>query len=214
MTVGNRRALMLDHEDSFVFNLVDELRALEFEVQTIRATTSLDGLQRTIARIDPGVVILSPGPGHPSDPSRVTIPWLSTDPRIPILGICLGHQALAVAEGSQIGRSSRPVHGQATAVDWHATSRVPLESLEPTLHRPFGRYHSLVVKKPLPASLETLATCRDERGEELVMALSHRHRPRVGLQFHPESILSPEGSRVLRGLLYGLTESTHQVTNR
>jgi len=184
------RVLFLDNRDSFVFNLVDEFMRLGASVLTVRSGMTLAQMDGHVAEFQPDLVVLSPGPGRPED-GGVMIDWLRTRPPVPVLGICLGHQAMAIAAGGRVERAPRPVHGRSSTI---ALGSDPLfEGLGPTLSA--ARYHSLVVTE-LPAEMTPIATLREE-GHELVMALRHRTLPQVGVQFHPESILTPFGGRIL-----------------
>jgi anthranilate synthase component 2 len=180
------RVLVLDNRDSFVFNLVDELRARGSSVVTVRSD-----LDRRVRSLAPHLVVLSPGPGRPEE-SKVMLEWLASDPEVPVLGVCLGHQALAVAAGGEVGPAPRPVHGQSYPIE--------VDPEEPAFAGIRGvlfaaRYHSLVVTR-VPPELKVVATALDS-GRTLVMGLRHRTRCRLGLQFHPESILTPHGREVL-----------------
>ena len=188
---ASERVLVLDNRDSFVFNLVDEFRARGASVQTLRSSLSLDAWTKAVNAFAPHLVVLSPGPGRPDD-QGVMVEWLRGSPLVPVLGICLGHQALALAAGGEIERAPRPVHGRKDRVD--LSHDEPLfEGLGGSL--PAARYHSLVVSS-VPDSMKVIATAED-RGETLVMGLRHRSLCQVGLQFHPESILTPGGGSLL-----------------
>lgn len=187
----NGRVLVLDNRDSFVFNLVDELRSQGARVETLRSGLALEALERVLESFSPDLVVLSPGPGRPEE-SGVMVDWLRTDPAVPILGICLGHQAMAVAAGGEVGPAPRPVHGQRHWIDVDGEDPVFAGLGTPILA---ARYHSLVVKR-VPHSMKVVATAQDA-GERLVMAMRHRALPRLGLQFHPESILTPHGRTIL-----------------
>ena len=181
--------LVVDHYDSFTFNLVQLIESLGRETRVVksdeRPTTELLALR-------PEAVVLSPGPGHPRDAGVFTELLAQLPDEIPVLGVCLGHQALGMGSGGTIGRTE-PVHGKASLV-FHegrgilAGVPVPLEA---------GRYHSLVVDRTLPEVLELTAWTEDG----LVMGAQHRELPRYGVQFHPESILTPEGPRIVENFL-------------
>jgi len=193
-TTTKPRVLVLDNRDSFVFNLVDEFRRYDTEVATVRSNMSLEDWQSCLARFAPDLVVLSPGPGRPED-AGMMVPWLRTAPEIPILGVCLGHQALALAAGGRVERAPRPVHGRTSLIsvkDDPAFEGVSLPLVA-------ARYHSLVVTD-VPREMEVVATTRDD-GVELVMAIRHRHRCHLGVQFHPESILTPGGGRIVHQFL-------------
>ena len=183
--------LLIDNYDSFTFNLYQMIAALGSEVAVHRndALTVEGALQK-----EPAAVVVSPGPGRPSD-AGITLELLRALPDdVPVLGVCLGHQALVEAHGGELEVDERPVHGKASPV--HHTG----EGLFAGLPNPLksGRYHSLrAVRSKLPDELEL--TAWTEAGE--VMAVRHACLPRFGVQFHPESILTPQGERVLARFL-------------
>lgn len=185
------RVLVLDNRDSFVFNLVDEFRSKGASVETVRSNLSLSALEKRLLSTDPHLVVLSPGPGRPED-GGIMVEWLSSEPLIPVLGICLGHQAIAVAAGGEVGPAPRPVHGQKFRIEPVAGEPV-FEGLGGSFIG--ARYHSLTVTR-VPASVRVVATALDS-GQRLTMAIRHRSLPWLGLQFHPESILTPHGRRIL-----------------
>lgn len=185
------RVLVVDNRDSFVFNLVDEFASRGVATLTLRSTIELAELERALAEFDPHLVVLSPGPGRPED-AGVMVEWLETEPDVPVLGVCLGHQAMAVAAGGAVTRAPRPVHGRASTIDTVADEPL-FDGLGATLTA--ARYHSLVVSE-VPASMKVIASTSDG-DETLVMGLRHRHRCRVGVQFHPESILTPRGGKLI-----------------
>lgn len=201
---GPARVLVLDNRDSFVFNLVEELRRAGAETRTVRCDLSLERLEGHLAEFCPDLVLLSPGPGRPESAGAM-MPWLASDPALPVLGVCLGHQALALAAGGEVGRAPRMAHGRAQPID---LAPDPLFDGLPSRFVA-ARYHSLAVTR-VPGSMRVIATCRDE-GHELVMALRDTRRPRVGVQFHPESFLTPWGSRLLAN---ALTWARQQVAAR
>lgn len=123
------------------------------------------------------------------------VPWLRSEPAIPVLGVCLGHQALAVAAGGRVERAPRPVHGRKSPI--FVTEDPIFRDLPSPLVA--ARYHSLVVTE-VPEQMEVVATT-SEGGDELVMAIRHRRLCQVGLQFHPESILTPGGGKILSQFL-------------
>lgn len=184
------RVLVLDNRDSFVFNLVDEFGRRGAKVLTLRSNIPLETLDEHLLRFQPQMVVLSPGPGRPED-AGVMVEWLRTEPAIPVLGICLGHQAIAVACGGSVERATELVHGRASRI--HLRRDPLFEGIPSPLKA--GRYHSLVVTE-VPETLEVIATA-NENGLELVMGIRHRRLPHVGLQFHPESILTPHGGQLL-----------------
>ncbi|MCA8948123.1 MAG: aminodeoxychorismate/anthranilate synthase component II [Planctomycetes bacterium] len=180
------RVLLVDHFDSFAFLLAEQLARCAAEVRCVRAPVDPEVLARCVAEFEPALVVLSPGPGHPRAATG-TVGWLRREPDVAVFGVCLGLQALVVACGGEVDPAPRPVHGK--------SSRIALtdDPLFDGLPRPLAvaRYHSLVATR-LPAALEPIAHVRDG-DRDLVMAVRHRQRPWLGVQFHPESVLTPHG---------------------
>ncbi|MAG57516.1 MAG: anthranilate/aminodeoxychorismate synthase component II [Planctomycetes bacterium] len=194
-----REVLVIDNRDSFVFNLVEDLARLGVVSTVVRGDLPLEALEARVADRRPDLLLLSPGPGHPED-SGVMIPFLQDRPELPVLGVCLGMQAMVCALGGRVGRAPTPVHGRATSMIHHDDPAFD-GVLSPF---PAGRYHSLVATR-MPDELRATAWTHDAAGATpLVMAVRHRSLPWVGLQFHPESVLSPEGPRILRNVLGSL----------
>lgn len=200
------RILVVDHKDSFVFILGEQFARLGAAVDTLRCDVDLDRFTQRLEETSPDLVVLSPGPGHPKN-SGVTVPWLRTRPQVPTLGICLGHQAMAFAAGGEVDRGPRPVHGKASRVTFHPSARTSPIGLHKGLpdRFPVARYHSLVVTRA-PEDCEVLATTSDQ-GQHLIMAMAHRQLPWIGMQFHPESVLTPWGGRLIANIL--LWAQTH-----
>jgi para-aminobenzoate synthetase component 2 len=187
----SRPVLVIDNFDSFVHNVVDQLVQLGARVE-VRRNDAI-GVREAVGGGYRGVV-LSPGPGRPEAAGVCLALIRALRGRLPLLGICLGHQALAEALGGQVVRAREPLHGRATPIHHRG------EGLLRGLPRPFlaARYHSLVVDPDRPGrGLEV--TARSEAGE--IMALRHRRLPLEGVQFHPESYLTPEGPRILAAFL-------------
>jgi anthranilate synthase component 2 len=183
--------LVVDHYDSFVYNLVQLIEGLGFETEVVRSDAEPVG---ALVERRPSAVILSPGPGRPEEAGCFVDLLRVLDQATPVLGVCLGHQALGAAMGAVVERAPEPVHGKASEIRHDSTG------LFEGLPNPFpaGRYHSLVVRRDgLPPEVEVLA----ETGDGLVMALRHRDLPRYGVQFHPESILTPDGPRLIENFL-------------
>lgn len=192
------RVLLIDHEDSFVYNLYQNLRTLGAEVSCVRYTEPV----RKSVEWNPDAIVLSPGPGHPKD-RRVTghaRALLSRWRRErPFLGVCLGHQLIGEFYGGRVGRAEAPVHGETVEIE-HID--VPLFQHVPVRFRG-ARYHSLIVEREaLPPQLQVTASTR----RRTIMALDHRSDPVHGVQFHPESYLTRVGPQILRNFL----EEVHQ----
>jgi len=186
--------IVIDNYDSFTYNLVQYLGELGADVQVMRndAATVAD-----IAGARPDRIVISPGPGRPED-AGITIDVIKTlGERTPILGVCLGHQAIGAAFGGSVVRAAVPMHGKTSTIEHDG------RGVFSGIDGPFvaSRYHSLIVSDAeLPADLEVTARTREDRG---VMGLRHRRWPVHGVQFHPESILTGEGHRMLRNFLEG-----------
>ena len=180
------RVLVVDNYDSFVFNLVQYLAQLGAEVDVRRN----DEVGARDADAYDGV-LLSPGPGTPEKAGVCVEMVQHCAGRTPLLGVCLGHQAMAEAFGGRVVRGE-PVHGK--TADIEHDSRTIFQDLPAPLT--VGRYHSLVVDPDLPPALERSASYGDT-----VMALRHRELPAEGVQFHPESVLTEAGMAILRNFL-------------
>ena len=183
------RVLILDNYDSFTYNLVQYLGELGAQVEVVRNdAASVDGLLERA----PERVVVSPGPCTPAE-AGVSVEAIRrfAEAGVPVLGVCLGHQALAAAFGGRVVRGE-PVHGKTAAVEHDG--RTIFAGLETPLTA--GRYHSLIVDPRLPAALEASATHGDT-----VMAIRHRELPAEGVQFHPESVLTGAGMGILRNFL-------------
>lgn len=188
--------LVVDNYDSFTYNLVQMLGGLGAELEVVR--NDVETVSDLLSRDAEGIV-LSPGPGRPED-AGVCIELLRARPRTPLLGVCLGHQALGSAFGATVSRAKTLMHGKASEVEHRGTG------LLDGLPSPFvaTRYHSLAVEEgSLPPSLEPLAWTEDGT----LMAMRHRELPYWGVQFHPESVLTDTGSDLLQNFL-ALCEAT------
>jgi anthranilate synthase/aminodeoxychorismate synthase-like glutamine amidotransferase len=196
------RVLMVDNYDSFTYNLVQYLGELGAEVETVRndRATVEELLLRGYDRC-----VVSPGPCTP-EKAGMTLEVVRRMPAagVPTLGVCLGHQALAQAFGGRV-QLHPPVHGKATTIEHDG--RTIFRGLSSPLT--VGRYHSLVVDPELPDCLEESA-----RGGGVLMGLRHRELPAEGVQFHPESVLTEEGKKLLRNFLVGAEESSADVAAR
>ena len=186
--------LMIDNYDSFTYNLVQYLGQLGTEVQVFRN----DRIRlEEIGELAPEAIFLSPGPCSPKE-AGITVEAIRTyHKRFPILGVCLGHQAIGYAFGGNIVRADRLMHGKTSKI------RSDGKTIYRGLPNPFvaGRYHSLIVEKnSVPACL--MVTAETEEGE--IMGIRHREYPVEGIQFHPESILTPNGKRIIKNFLEGI----------
>ena len=182
--------LMVDNYDSFTYNLVQMLTSAGAEVEVLR--NDIESAEAMLARRPEGI-ILSPGPGRPED-AGVCLDLIRLHADVPILGVCLGHQALGLAFGATVDRAPRLMHGKTSPV------RHGDQGVFAGLPNPFDatRYHSLEVKEgTLPAELEPLAWADDNT----LMGLRHRSLPYWGVQFHPESVLTGSGPRLLANFL-------------
>ena len=183
--------LVVDNYDSFTFNLVHLIGPLVGSIEVVRNdAVTVDEIR---ARA-PGAILLSPGPCTPRDAGICLDVVRDLSAETPILGVCLGHQAIGEAFGGQVVRAPVPMHGKVSAVSHQA------EGLFRGLNGPFQatRYHSLVVDRGTwPEVLAVTA----ETGDGAVMGLRHRERPVHGVQFHPESVLSEHGERMMRNFL-------------
>ena len=183
--------LVIDNYDSFTYNLVQYLGELGEDVVVRRND------ETTIAEIEtmaPARILISPGPGTPADAGVSTEVIKQFAGRVPILGVCLGHQAIGAAFGGRVIRAAKVVHGKASEI------RHDGKSIFRGLEGPFraGRYHSLIVEREtLPACLEVSA----ETDDGLIMGLRHREQEIEGVQFHPESILTPDGKKLLSNFI-------------
>ena len=185
------RILLIDHFDSFTFNVLHGLA----EAGATVAARRVDELDlAAVAAFGADLLVLSPGPGRPEDAALALAVLRTLGGRVPVLGICLGMQALAVAFGGTVGRAPEPVHGKVSDILHDGTG------LFSGLPSPLaaGRYHSLCVTE-VPACLAV--TARTEDG--LVMGLRHRELPLAGVQFHPDSFLTLHGTEVLRNAVHG-----------
>ncbi len=183
--------VVVDNYDSFVHNLARYVRELGWETRVVRCDAATVD---EIAAMEPSHIVLSPGPCTPNE-AGVCVPLVRRlGPAIPVLGVCLGHQCIGQAFGGQIVRARRPMHGKASRIR-HDGAGVFAGLPDPLSAT---RYHSLVVEaRDLPEEL--VITAWSEEGE--IMALRHHEHPIVGVQFHPESVLTEHGHALLRGFL-------------
>jgi anthranilate synthase/aminodeoxychorismate synthase-like glutamine amidotransferase len=189
MSERTRRVLLVDNYDSFTYNLAHLFEVLEAEVVVLRN----DAIDADDAEaLAPTHLVISPGPGRPADAGSSIELVARLGSRIPTLGVCLGHQVIVEAYGGEVGPAQRLVHGKASLIEHDG------RGLFRGLPSPFeaGRYHSLAAAR-VPAVLEVTATTDDAE----VMAVRHREHPVIGVQFHPESVLTPLGPEIGRRFL-------------
>lgn len=188
---GNVRMLLIDNYDSFTYNLVQAFAAMGADVRVYRN----DAITVDEARaLEPTHLVISPGPGRPDD-AGVSLAMIGAfQDTVPVLGVCLGHQCLVQHFGGEIVRAPRLMHGK-TSDAKHDGTRL-FEGISQPME--VGRYHSLCAEHgTLPADLEV--TAETDRGE--IMGVRHRRLPLEGVQFHPESVLTPEGNRLMANFL-------------
>jgi anthranilate synthase/aminodeoxychorismate synthase-like glutamine amidotransferase len=185
------KLLLIDNFDSFVYNLAQAFGALGADPVVVRNDASVEDLQA----IDPAAVVVSPGPGTPKDAGVSVDAIKAFANKVPVLGVCLGHQCIGEAFGGRIERASvGPVHGKTSLIDHHQTG------IFAGLPSPFvaTRYHSLAIDPDsFPGDLEVTATSPDG----IVMGVRHKELPIDGVQFHPESVLTIEGPKLLANFL-------------
>jgi anthranilate synthase/aminodeoxychorismate synthase-like glutamine amidotransferase len=182
--------LVVDHYDSFTYNLVQLVESQGYETEVVKSDARPAAV---LVAMEPDAVILSPGPGRPETAGCFTELLDVLPGETPVLGVCLGHQAIGLEYGGTVERT-QPVHGKASSV--HHVGDDIFEGVPDPFEA--GRYHSLVVEREdLPEDL--LLTAWSDDG--LVMATRHRQLPRFGVQFHPESILTPHGPTIVGNFL-------------
>ena len=184
--------LLIDNYDSFSYNLYQLVGELDPDIRVVRN----DALTvEQIAALRPERIIISPGPGRPEDAGNIVEVAGELSGKVPILGVCLGHQAICAAFGATVTYAGRLMHGKQS--DAELDLNCPLfTGLPPVV--PVARYHSLAADPAtLPASLKVTAMT----GEGEIMAVQHTRHPTFGVQFHPESILTPDGKRMLKNFI-------------
>lgn len=183
--------LFIDNFDSFTYNLVDEFAKRKCPTRVYRADTSLENLKKAAAEFGPQLLVLSPGPGNPNT-AGVTLAAIDIfKGTLPILGVCLGHQALVQYFGGSISHAPQVMHGKPSRITHSGTEL--FEGLENPLQ--VGRYHSLCAIT-MPDCMTVTAEF-----EGIVMGANHKTLPIYGVQFHPESILTPTGGRIIENML-------------
>ena len=187
--------ILIDNYDSFTWNLWHFLSDLGADVKTIRNDTFSVS---KILEMRPSGIVISPGPGRPAQAGICENLIIKAAPTIPILGVCLGHQSIATAFGGSLRLLSPPVHGKLSYIEHQNIGM--FEGLEQSF--PVTRYHSLIVnREDLPDELEIIAQTSAENSEGVIMGLQHKSYPCMGVQFHPESIASVCGYRILAHFL-------------
>jgi anthranilate synthase/aminodeoxychorismate synthase-like glutamine amidotransferase len=201
MEAIERRVLFIDNFDSFTYNLVDDFCKRNCKAKVYRADTNLEDLKTVAVKFDPDLLVISPGPGTP-DTAGVSLSAVGYfKDKLPIFGVCLGHQVVVQYFGGKIGHAPEPVHGKPSRVTHNekglfAGVENPLQA---------GRYHSLVAVE-IPNCLTKTAEF-----EGIVMGVQHKELPIFGVQFHPESILTPAGGKIIENVLAIATSSKQQV---
>ncbi|MCL1059899.1 aminodeoxychorismate/anthranilate synthase component II [Shewanella gelidimarina] len=189
---------LLDNFDSFTYNLVDQFRSLGYEVIIYRNDVDADFIaDKLLNETQPAALVLSPGPGAPHEAGSLMALIANVAGKVPMLGICLGHQALIEHYGGKVERAKQVVHGKASPTE-HNGKGIFANLPSPL---PVARYHSLVATQ-VPDCLEIIATT-----EDMPMAIIHQQDNAVGFQFHPESILTTLGSQLLVQSLDYLAQS-------
>jgi len=187
----SRKVLFIDNFDSFTYNLVDDFCKRDCQARVYRSDTALAEIKAAAGEFGPDLLVISPGPGTP-DTAGVSLSAVDYfKDKLPIFGVCLGHQVIVQYFGGKIGHAPEPVHGKPSRVAHNekgifAGVENPLQA---------GRYHSLCAIE-LPDCLEKTADF-----EGIVMGVQHRKLPIFGVQFHPESILTPAGGKIIENVL-------------
>ncbi len=191
MQTTEKKVLFIDNFDSFTYNLVDDFGKRNCRTKVYRADTSLSDLKAIAEQLDPDLVVVSPGPGKP-DTAGVSLQAVDYfKDKAPIFGVCLGHQVIVQYFGGTIGHAPAPMHGKPSRISHNEKGL--FAGIENPLQA--GRYHSLMAQQ-LPDCLE-----RTAEFEGIVMGVQHRDLPIFGVQFHPESILTPAGGRIIDNVL-------------
>lgn len=186
------RVLFIDNFDSFTYNLVDEFKKRKCEVLVYRNNTDMNLLDKEIKSFKPNLIVISPGPSRPADAGNSVAIIQEYYKKIPIFGVCLGHQCIIEAFEGKVSRAPETVHGKHSRISHDG------QTIFKDIENPFyaGRYHSLT-GVDIPPCLEV--TARTEKG--IVMGIRHKERFVEGVQFHPESILTPEGGKIIENII-------------
>jgi anthranilate synthase/aminodeoxychorismate synthase-like glutamine amidotransferase len=190
----SRNVLMVDNHDSFTFNIVEALERLGARVRTVRNEIAAgDAFEQ--ARRDDAMILISPGPGRPEE-AGCSMELISlAKGKVPLFGVCLGQQAMVLEAGGEVVRAGEVVHGKASLLDHDATG--PFAGLPNPIK--IGRYHSLCTPNP-PSRFRVHATV-----DGMAMAISDLEAKQVGVQFHPESVLTPVGQKLVANVLQVLS---------
>ncbi len=187
------KVLFIDNFDSFTYNLVDEFQKRDCEVLVYRNNIDIKLISEVMKKFKPGLIVISPGPGTPRQAGISKEIIQAYHEKIPIFGVCLGHQCIIEVFGGRVDKAVETIHGKPSKIT-HDNSGIFKD-----LENPFqaGRYHSLV-GYDIPYCLEISARTADR---DLVMAVRHKDYPVMGVQFHPESILTPVGGLIIENLI-------------
>jgi anthranilate synthase/aminodeoxychorismate synthase-like glutamine amidotransferase len=188
--------LLIDNLDSFSFNLVEAVERLGARVRVVRNTISADAALAEAERAN-AMILLSPGPGRPEDAGCCVALIAAAKGRVPLLGVCLGHQAIVLQAGGEVCSAPAPVHGKASLLPHDGEG--PFEGLDGPIR--IGRYHSLCTRN-IPERFTVHAEI-----DGMAMAISDSEALQTGLQFHPESILTPTGNKLLANILRKAAEA-------
>ena len=187
------KVLFIDNFDSFTYNLVDDFCKRNCDAKVYRSDTPLEKLKQIAEQFGPDLLLISPGPGTP-DTAGVSLEATNHfKDKLPIFGVCLGHQVIVQHFGGKIGHAPEPMHGKGSRVTHNGKGI--FQGVENPLQ--VGRYHSLC------ANVQELPDCLEKTAEfeSVVMAVEHKELPIYGVQFHPESILTPAGGKIIANIL-------------
>jgi anthranilate synthase component II len=183
--------LVIDNFDSFIYNFVDSIEKLDHQVTVVRNSMTLSHILDLVETLNIEGIVISPGPGKPEQAGICVALVKELTGRLPIFGICLGHQAIASAFAADVIQAKSPIHGKRSnlKISRHRIFRGFEDGLS------VGRYHSLIAKE-LPVGFELLASCDDE-----IQAMIHSTKGLIGFQFHPESVLTLDGDKLISNVL-------------